>query len=438
MQIAVLGTGYVGLVAGLGFADAGHSVACVDSNREKILGLQKGQLPFYEPGLSELFEANRSRVRFVEHIADAVAEAEVIFIAVGTPEMPDGTADLEPTFAAVQEICRAANGPKFLVLKSTVPVGTSRKISALVKESCPHPMEIINNPEFLKQGAAVDDFLKPDRIVIGCSSSAAEQKMRELYGPFLQEGQPFLVMDNTSAEMTKYAANSFLALKISFINELALLADKVGADIDAVRKGFSSDSRINPAFFYPGIGYGGSCFPKDVRALVATGHDHHLELKLLKAADEVNERQKRILIERVLHRFQNVQGHKFAIWGLSFKPRTDDVRRAPSLRIIEDLVARGATVSAYDPVAGPNAKKATRIKFELAESPLAAAQNASALLILTEWPQFASADLTTLKTALKSPLVFDGRNIFDPKIMSAAGFEYYGIGRQVRTAADLR
>jgi UDPglucose 6-dehydrogenase len=435
MQIAVLGTGYVGLVAGLCFADAGHSVICVDSNREKIMGLQKGQLPFYEPGLGELFEANRSRVQFVESIAEAVPLAEILFIAVGTPELPDGTADLEPTFLAIQEICKAAQGPKLLVLKSTVPIGTSRKIAAFVRENCAHPMEIVNNPEFLKQGAAVDDFLKPDRVVIGCSSVEAERKMRELYAPFLRDGQPFLVMDNTSAEMTKYAANSFLALKISFINELALLADKVGADIDAVRKGFSSDSRINPAFFYPGIGYGGSCFPKDVRALVATGHDHHLDLKLLKAADEVNERQKRILIERVLQRFQNVQGHKFAIWGLSFKPRTDDVRRAPSLRIIEDLVARGAIVSAYDPVAGANAKKSTKIKFELSETPMAAAHNASALLILTEWPQFAAADLGALKETLKTPLIFDGRNIFDPKVMSEHGFEYYGIGRQVCSAS---
>lgn len=437
MQIAIVGTGYVGLVAATCFADAGHHVTCVDSNREKVDLLLRGELPFYEPGLSDLFENSRKRLSFVYSVTEAVQAADILFIAVGTPELPDGNADMDPTYAVLKEVCEAAQGPKCLVLKSTVPIGSSRKISAFMAEHCKHPIDVVNNPEFLRQGNAVEDFLRPDRVVIGCASESAEQLMREVYEPFLKNGHPFLVMDNTSAEMTKYAANSFLAIKISFINELALLADKVGADIQAVRSGFTSDSRINPAFFYPGIGYGGSCFPKDVRALISTANDHHLDLKLLKATDEVNERQKRILTERVLARFKSVQGLKFALWGLSFKPRTDDVRRAPSLKIIEDLVARGARVAAFDPIAGPLAQKATRTPFELAQSALEATQGASALLIVTEWPEFSSVELEALKANLKSPIVFDGRNIFDPMKMREAGFEYYGIGRQVLTEQEV-
>lgn len=429
MNIAMLGTGYVGLVAGVCFADAGHNVTCVDSNEEKIGLLKNGQVPFYEPGLNDIFQINRKRMNFTMSIAEAVASARVVFVAVGTPELPDGSADMEFTFNALKQICDSAKEPKVIVLKSTVPIGTARKVEAFIKENSKVPMEVVNNPEFLKQGAAVEDFLKPDRVVIGCSSSAAEAVMRELYEPFVKNGHPILFMDNTSAEMTKYAANSFLAIKISFINELALLADKLGADIDMVRKGFTSDSRINPAFFYPGIGYGGSCFPKDVRALMMTGHDQGLELKLLKAADEVNERQKRILTERLLARLGSVEGKKIALWGLSFKPRTDDVRRAPSLKIIEDLTSRGATVSAYDPVARENALKSTRAKFEASDSALLAAKDADALLIVTEWPEFRSVNLDDLKSALRMPLIFDGRNIFEPAKMKAAGFEYYGIGK---------
>ena len=431
MQIAVVGTGYVGLVAATCFADAGHQVTCVDSNREKVDLLRRGEVPFYEPGLGDLFENAKKRLSFVYSVSEAIQRAEVVFIAVGTPELPDGSADMDFTFAVLKEICAAATSPKAIVLKSTVPIGSNRKVKAFVSEHSQYPMEVINNPEFLRQGNAVEDFLRPDRIVIGCSSKGAETLMRQVYEPFLKNGHPFLVMDNTSAEMTKYAANSFLAVKISFINELALLADKPVADIYAVRAGFASDSRINPAFFFPGIGYGGSCFPKDVRALVSTANDHHLDLKLLKATDEVNERQKRILTERVLHRFKNLEGLKFALWGLSFKPRTDDVRRAPSLKIIEDLVSRGARVSAYDPIAGSLAQKATRAPFELAESAMAATTGSSALLIVTEWPEFASVNLDELKSRLVSPIVFDGRNIFDPQKMGEHGFEYYGIGRQI-------
>lgn len=432
MKISIIGTGYVGLVAGVCFADAGHSVTCADSNTAKIDLLNQGKLPFYEPGLSDLFLRNQKRMKFVSTVAEATQASPVIFVAVGTPELPDGSADMEPTFRVIQEICSAATEKKFIVLKSTVPIGTSRKVDAFIKELSKLPHEVINNPEFLKQGAAVEDFVNPDRVVIGARSEEAQQLMRELYEPFLKDESPLLIMDNTSAEMTKYAANSFLALKISFINELALLADLLGADIESVKEGFTSDNRINPSFFHPGIGYGGSCFPKDVRALMYSGKEQGLDLKLLKAADEVNERQKTILSDRLMKRFESLEGKRIALWGLSFKPNTDDVRRAPSLKLIEDLVSRGATVAAYDPVASDNAVAACKAKFEVFGSALQCVENADALVIVTEWNEFKTPNLQQLKSTMKNPLVFDGRNLFDPAKMSEAGFEYYGIGRQVR------
>lgn len=434
MNIAVLGTGYVGLVAGVCFADAGHEVVCVDSNADKIAVLNSGKVPFYEPGLDDLFGLNRKRMRFTDSIADAVSACEVVFIAVGTPEMADGSADMEPTFRVLDEICRAATSPKVIVLKSTVPIGTSRKVVRFIRENARVQLDVVNNPEFLRQGAAIEDFLKPDRVVIGCSSDRARALMQELYEPFVTKngGKPILFMDNTSAEMTKYAANSFLALKISFINELALLADKLGADIESVRAGFTSDHRINPAFFNPGIGYGGSCFPKDVRALLHTGKQHDLELKLLRAADDVNERQKTILTSRLLDRVGSLKGKTVALWGLAFKARTDDVRRAPSLKIAEDLFLNGAKVRAFDPVATKNAVEACRVPFEACESALDAVTGADALLIVTEWPEFRSVDWLKVKAKMNVPLVFDGRNLYDPARLSAVGVEYYGIGRQVR------
>ncbi len=433
MNIGVIGTGYVGLVAGVAFADAGHNVVCQDSQEEKILSLQKGQVPFYEPGLEDLFTINKARMTFTHNLAEAVDKSDILFIAVGTPERPDGSADLEPTFHVLKSICEAATHPKIVVLKSTVPVGTSRRVKSFVHENAKTSLVIVSNPEFLRQGAALEDFLKPDRVVIGCDEPEAMAAMEKVYRPFLKDGQPILFMDNTSAEMTKYAANSFLAIKISFINELALLADKVGADIESVRAGFTSDSRIHPAFFNPGIGYGGSCFPKDVRALIHTGKENNIDLKLLHAADEVNERQKVILTNRLFERLGTVKGKRVGVWGLSFKPRTDDVRRAPSLKIIEELFLNGALVKAYDPVASDNAKLACRVPFEVTESALDAAVDADALLIVTEWSEFQGVDLKTLKSRMKVPLIFDGRNLFDPARMSDEGFEYYGIGRQVRT-----
>jgi UDPglucose 6-dehydrogenase len=436
MNIAVLGTGYVGLVAGVCFADAGHEVVCVDNNESKIKTLNEGKVPFYEPGLDDLFGLNRKRMKFTGEIAKAVRASDLIFIAVGTPEMPDGSADMDPTFRALGEICKAANEAKMVVLKSTVPIGTARKCASFVKENCKFPIEIINNPEFLRQGAAIEDFLKPDRVVIGCQSEKARAVMQEHYEPFVVRngGKPILFMDNTSAEMTKYAANSFLAMKISFINELALLSDKLGADIEAVRAGFTSDSRINPAFFNPGIGYGGSCFPKDVRALIHAGKQADLDLKLLRAADEVNERQKTILTQRVQEYFGgSLKGKTIGMWGLAFKPRTDDVRRAPSLKIMEELFLNGAKVKAFDPVATKNALEAARVPFESCASAADVLEGADALLIVTEWPEFRSVDWKKLKGKMKQALVFDGRNLFDPLKMKEAGVEYYGIGRQMRS-----
>lgn len=430
MKIAVIGTGYVGLVAGVCFADAGHSVICVDKDSRKIEMLKNGEIPIYEPGLEELAHQAKARLTFTTDLTGAVQAASVVFVAVGTPEKEDGSADMGPTMAVIQAICKAANEKKFVVLKSTVPVGTAKIVKAEVARLSQHPIEIISNPEFLKEGAAIDDFLRPDRVVIGCDSADAEAAMRELYDPFVKNGNPILFMDNTSAEMTKYAANAFLSVKISFINELALLADELGADINLVRKGFTSDSRINPAFFYPGVGFGGSCFPKDVKALVHTGRAAGIPMQIVQAADEVNDRQKLVLFERMLNHFGDLKGKTIALWGLAFKPRTDDVREAPALYLIEKLVEAGATVRAYDPVANETAKAACRAEFEAVTSAMAAIEGADALAIVTEWNEFRTPDLEQVKSLLKQAVIFDGRNVLEPTKMAKAGFTYYCIGRQ--------
>lgn len=432
MNIGVIGTGYVGLVASVCFADAGHQLYCVDSDPKKISLLQDGKVPFYEPGLEDLFKLNLKRMNFFPDVKEAVAKADVIFCAVGTPELPDGSADMSFTFNVLEEVCKAATEPKYVVLKSTVPIGTAKQAQSFCNDHANVRIEVINNPEFLRQGAALEDFLKPDRVVIGHQSEEAKKLMTELYQPFLKNGSPIIFMDNTSAEMTKYAANSFLAMKIGFINELALLSDKLGADIDRVREGFTSDNRINPAFFYPGIGYGGSCFPKDVRALIQIGKKQDIDLLLLNAADDVNERQKTILTSRLKENLGSLKGKTIALWGLAFKPRTDDVRRAPSLKMIEDLVNSGATVKAYDPVATENAIASCPVEFQACESAMEAASGADALLIVTEWTEFKTPDLAELKKVMNHPLIFDGRNLFDPAKISEAGIEYYGIGRQMR------
>lgn len=430
MRVGIIGTGYVGLVAAVAFADAGHEVTCVDSAQHKIDSLKAGKVPFYEPGLEDLFKVNLPRLKFSLNIKDAVIQSEVLFIAVGTPELPNGEADLQPTMNVVAEICRSVVGPHKIVLKSTVPIGTAQKVQDFIATHSTHEIEVINNPEFLRQGSALKDFLQPDRIVVGCKTEGAKEAMRTLYKPFTKNGAPLLFMDNTSAEMTKYAANSFLAMKISFINELSLLADKLGADIESVRKGFSSDSRINPAFFQPGIGYGGSCFPKDVRALIHTAKQHDLPLMLLQAADDVNERQKRVIAKRIYEHFGSLQGLTIGVWGLSFKARTDDVRRAPSISLIEEMVAQGARVQAYDPVATDNAIAACSVPFVACKTAKEAAQGVDALVLVTEWPEFASQNLAELKLSMKQPVIFDGRNFLEAEVMSQAGFHYYCVGRQ--------
>ena len=431
MKIAVVGTGYVGLVAGACFADSGHHVTCVDRDASKIEKLKAGIIPIYEPGLEDVLETAKTRLTFTTDIASAVANNTCIFVAVGTPENPDGSADLGPTRAVVEQICKLATEKKYLVLKSTVPIGTAKEMTEFCKKNAKVEIEIISNPEFLKEGAAVEDFLNPDRVVIGVKSREAEVLMRELYEPFVKNGHPLLFMDNVSAEMTKYAANAFLSVKISFINELALLADKLGADIDEVRRGFTSDSRINPAFFYPGVGFGGSCFPKDVKALVHTGRTVGIPMHVVNAADEVNDWQKKILFQKINAYFDgNLKGKTIAVWGLSFKPRTDDVREAPALYLIEDLVKAGATVRAFDPVAMETARAASPAAFVSAKDANDAVKGADALAIVTEWNEFKTPDIEFLKANLKSKVVFDGRNVLDPAKTAKSGLQYFCIGRQ--------
>lgn len=429
MDIAMIGMGYVGLVAGVCLANAGHHIIGTDSNNEKIDLLKKGQLPFFEPGLLDLYQSVFKQVEFSSSITEVTQAANVIFIAVGTPEKVDGGADTSNTFQALKEICQASDRPKTVILKSTLPVGTGEKAQAFCEQNCDYPIEIISNPEFLRQGMAIKDFLHPDRVVVGCGSVRGKELMSQIYKPFLMSQDQLIFMDLASAEMTKYAANSFLALKISFINELASLSESVGADIDQVRRGITSDHRIHPSFFGPGIGYGGSCFPKDVRALIRTASEYRLEMKLLKAADEVNERQPSIIVQKLKKRLGDLQDQRIALWGLSFKANTDDVRQSPALTITRQLSELGAEIIAYDPVAMSNAQKNFPMTFIPAKSALLAAQDAEALLVLTDWDEFKLADLVQLKSRLKTPLIFDGRNIFDADKMKALGFEYYGFGR---------
>jgi len=431
MKMSIVGTGYVGLVAGVCFADVGHDVVCVDNDLEKINKLQDGQIPIYEPGLGDILRNCRSRIEFTSDLKKACDTCEVIFIAVGTPEKADGNADLGPTMNVVESICKLSTTKKFIVLKSTVPIGTAKEIKKFVRSKTQVAHEIINNPEFLKEGAAVEDFLRPDRVIIGCESQEAQDIMNELYAPFVKNGHPMLFMSNISAEMTKYAANSFLSVKISFINELADLADKMGADINDVRRGFTSDRRINPSFFHPGVGYGGSCFPKDVQALIQTAKVNNTAVSIVAAADAANDRQKMVLFDKIKKRFPSLKGLKFAMWGLSFKPRTDDVREAPAGYLIKALTEAGAQVVAYDPVAAEAAQKYFKNPFTVAPSGLDAALGADALIIVTEWNEFRNPDFESLKKNLKNPVIFDGRNALNIPDIKKHNFEYYCIGRQI-------
>jgi UDPglucose 6-dehydrogenase len=432
MKIGVVGTGYVGLVAAACFAENGNSVIGVDIDEAKIKALLNGQIPIYEPGLAEIVVQNvaEGRLRFTTDITTAVQASDVIFIAVGTPQDDDGSADLRFVIKVAEQIADAMNGPKVVVNKSTVPVGTASKVEAAITSRTHHPVSVVSNPEFLKEGAAVDDFLKPDRVVIGTSDPAAEAVMRELYEPFVRTGKPILAMDNVSAELTKYASNAMLALRISFMNEVANVCDATGADVEMVRRGMATDSRIGPAFLFPGLGYGGSCFPKDVKAIEHTSREFGSPMEIVSAVERVNARQRTIMLPRMEKMLGGLAGKKVAVWGVAFKPRTDDIREAPALFLIEGLLERGATVSAYDPKAMDHAKGALPPAVEWARNGYDALKGADALLLATEWNEFREPDFGRMKQLMRRPLIFDGRNIYNPKTVKASGFEYVGVGRR--------
>ena len=440
MKITVVGTGYVGLVSGTCLADVGNDVLCLDVDAEKIRILNSGGIPIYEPGLEAMVARNKAagRLRFTTSVEEAVAHGTIQFIAVGTPPDEDGSADLQYVLAAARSIGRHMDGYKVVVDKSTVPVGTADKVRAaiadeLAKRGAAVPYAVVSNPEFLKEGAAVEDFMKPDRIVVGADDARATELMRQLYAPFQRNHERVIVMDVKSAELTKYAANAMLATRISFMNELANLAEKLGADIELVRQGIGSDPRIGYHFLYPGCGYGGSCFPKDVQALQRTARvDAGVELKVLNAVEAANEAQKTVLSAKIAKRFgADLAGKTFAVWGLAFKPNTDDMREAPSRVLIEDLLARGAKVQSYDPVSMHEAKRifGDEPRIAYADSPMAALDGADALAIVTEWKEFRSPDFDAIKSRLKTPVIFDGRNLYDPAQPRAAGLEYFAIGR---------
>ena len=431
MKIAIIGTGYVGLVAGACLAETGNDVVCVDSDAEKVRKLRRGKMPFYEPGLEELVRRNRveGRLEFTSTLPKAVRAASVIFIAVGTPQGEDGSADVNQVLNVARDIARSMNGYKVIVDKSTVPVGTAGRVREVIRRETTHPFSVVSNPEFLKQGAAVEDFMKPDRVVIGAEDPRAEELMREVYSPFTRTGAPIMVMDCSSAELSKYAANAMLATRISFMNEIANVCELVGADIDQVRRAVGSDRRIGPSFLFPGIGYGGSCFPKDVKALIRFAADKDYEVRILQAVEAVNACQKTRLLSKMRKHFGNLKGRTVAVWGLSFKPRTDDMREAPSIPLIEGLLATGAKVQAYDPEAIPVAKRILGNQVTFSSGNYEALKGADCLAILTEWNEFRRPDFARMRKLMRGPIVFDGRNLFTPDQMKQNGFTYYSIGR---------
>lgn len=444
MNITVVGTGYVGLVTGTCFAETGINVVCVDIDEKKIEKLRKGEVPIYEPGLDVILERNidKGRISFTTNLKKGIKDSDAVFIAVGTPPDEDGSADLKYVLGVAREIGQHMEDYKVIITKSTVPVGTSYKVKAAVEEELSNrnvriPFDVASNPEFLKEGSAVDDFLKPDRIVVGIESKRAEKVMRKLYKPFLMNGHPLLFMDIFSSEMTKYAANSMLATKISFMNDIANLCELVGANVDLVRKGIGSDTRIGNKFIYPGTGYGGSCFPKDVQALVRTADEYGHSLEVLKAVESVNYRQKSVLVEKIKAHFgENLKGKQFGLWGLSFKPKTDDMREAPSLVIIEQLKALGANIRAYDPVAMEETQRILGDKIEYAKDEYDAIIEADALIVVTEWSEFRMPNFRILEKLMNEKLVFDGRNVYDPEEMGELGFTYYSIGRNVVSSTE--
>lgn len=434
MKVCVVGTGYVGLVAGTCFAEYGNDVICVDKDAKKIDDLKRGVIPIYEPGLSELVERNHKegRLKFTTSLPEAVVASEFVFIAVGTPTSDNGSADLRFVFAVAEEVGKAMDGYKIIVDKSTVPVGTADKVKEILTKFTKHPFDVVSNPEFLKEGAAIEDFMRPERVVIGAESEKAAKKMSELYSPFVLNGNPIITMSIRSAELTKYACNAFLATKISFVNEIANLCDAVGANYDDVRRGMGTDSRIGRQFLYAGIGYGGSCFPKDVRALLRTAEEVNAPMHIIQSVEDVNEKQKTRLTDKIFQHFgsQDMKGKTFGIWGLAFKPGTDDMREAPSIPLIYELHKNGAKIQAFDPAAMETSKYYFDGKVEYKKDAYSALQGADALLLLTEWREFREPDFQKIKSLLKSPLIFDGRNQYKPQMMAELGFSYYSIGNR--------
>jgi UDPglucose 6-dehydrogenase len=434
MKIAVVGTGYVGLVTGTCLAETGNQVICADINEKKVEMMKNGQVPIYEPGLEMLFNRNinQNRLQFTTSLADAIADAKIIFLALPTPPGGDGAADLSYVLGAAKDIAKLIKEYKVIVTKSTVPVGTADKVTAIMKQHTDVEFAVVSNPEFLREGVAVDDFMKPDRVVIGTMDERARKLMAELYSPYVRQGNPIVFMDERSSELTKYAANSFLATKISFMNEIANLCERVGADVDMVRRGIGADDRIGRRFLFSGIGYGGSCFPKDVQALAKSAEENEYEFKILNSVMKVNEIQKKLLVEKVKKYFKgDIKGKKFAMWGLAFKPETDDIREAPSLYVIDELLKEGASVVAFDPEALKNVKALLGDKISYAENQYDALKDADALLIVTEWSVFRTPDFDLLENQLKNKVIFDGRNLYDLQKMIDCGFYYNSIGRKV-------
>ena len=432
MKVAVVGTGYVGLVSGTCFAETGNEVICVDIDQRKLDMLSGGQITIFEPGLEILFKRNLNvgRLNFTNNLEEAIKDAQVIFLALPTPPGEGGAADLKYVLDVADHLGKIMTGYKVIVDKSTVPVGTADKVEAAIRANFSGEFDVVSNPEFLREGVAVDDFMKPDRVVIGAKSQRAFDVMDNLYAPYVRQGNPVMHMDTRSAELTKYAANSFLATKISFMNEIAQLCEKVGADVDMVRRGIGSDERIGKRFIFPGIGYGGSCFPKDVQALIISSQEVDYDFKILKSVEEVNQAQKLHLIPKIEKYFKgDLKGKHFALWGLAFKPNTDDIREAPALYVIDALVAAGATVTVYDPEAMPNVKNTIGNKVKYAESQYNALLGADALVIATEWNEFRTPDFEMIEARLKNKVIFDGRNLFDVKFITGLGYHYESIGR---------
>ena len=432
MKITVVGTGYVGLVVGAGLAEHGNDVVCVDIDPEKVRALQRGRIPIFEPGLEELVKRNRSekRLSFTLELTKAVRRSAVVFIAVSTPETASGSADIDQVFTAARDIARAISGFTVVVIKSTVPVGTAMRVREIIEQETKHPFSVVNNPEFLKQGAAVDDFLKPARVVVGAEDSQGTEIMKRLYVPLTRTGAPILIMDHASAELAKYAANAMLATRVSFMNDIANVAEQVGANIDSVRQAIATDPRIGSAFLFPGVGYGGSCFPKDVKALQSTARASGYDSKLLAAVEAVNDSQWVRFVEKIRAYFGALSGKSFGVWGLAFKPRTDDMREAPSVPIIERLLAEGATVQAYDPQAEEAARRIFGSKLSYVNRSYDAIKGVDALVIVTEWNEFRELDFEKVRSLMRSPVIFDGRNLFSPEEMRDHGFIYISIGRQ--------